>query len=281
MMELRDYAETAAAALAGKLRVSLGEVDRAGAADIIEQVLGTAAQEQEEAARERIDEEQAAARGRLTQLLSASPAVIYSFKASGDYVPTFVSENIETLFGYAPREYLDNPNFWRERVHPDDLQRVETEVSDLLKNGKHALEYRFRKSDGTYCWVNDEQHVIRDEKGDLVEVVGSWSDITARKLAEEAESEAHTRLSTLLKSAPAVIYSFKATGDFAPIFVSDNIKLFSATARTNISRMPTSGASASIPTIFGAWRPSKPSCSRRAGTLRNIASAKATAPIAG
>jgi PAS domain S-box-containing protein len=224
MTELKDYVETAAAAVAGKLRVSLREVDRAGVADIIEQVLGTAAREQEEAARQRMDEEQAAAQGRLTQLLSASPAVIYSFKASGDFVPTFVSENIETLFGYATREYLDNPNFWRERVHPDDLQRVETEVSDLLKNGKHALEYRFRKSDGTYCWVNDEQHAIRDEKGNIVEIVGSWSDITTRKQAEEAESAAHTRLATLLKSAPAVIYSFKATGDFAPIFVSDNIK---------------------------------------------------------
>ena len=161
---------------------------------------------------------------RLTQLLSASPAVIYSFKASGNFAPTFVSTNIETLFGYAPCEYLDNPNFWRERVHPDDLRRAETEVTDLFKNGKHALEYRFRRKDGSYCWVNDEQHVIRDEKGEPVEIVGSWSDITARKQAEEAEDAARERLSTLLESAPAVIYSFKASGDFAPTFVSENIK---------------------------------------------------------
>jgi PAS domain S-box-containing protein len=158
------------------------------------------------------------------QLLSASPAVIYSFKASGDFAPTFVSENIKRLLGYAPREYLDNPNFWRERVHPDDLKRVETEVADLFKNGKHALEYRFRKSDGTYCWVSDEQHLIKDAHGNPLEVVGSWSDITARKQAEEGGNEARRRLSTLLESAPAVIYSFKASGDFAPTFVSENIK---------------------------------------------------------
>ena len=136
---------------------------------------------------------------RLTQLLSVSPAVIYSFKASGDFAPTFVSTNIETLFGYAPCEYLGNPNFWRERVHPDDLQRVETEVVDLFKNGKHSLEYRFRRKDGSYCWVNDEQHVIRDEKDEPVEIVGSWSDITARKQAEDAQDAARERLSTLLK----------------------------------------------------------------------------------
>jgi adenylate cyclase len=150
--------------------------------------------------------------------------VIYSFKASGDYAPIFVSTNIEMLLGYAPREYLDNPNFWRERVHPDDLQRVETEVTDLFKNGKHTLEYRFRRKDGTYCWVSDEQRLIKDVHDNRVEVVGSWSDITARKQAEEAEDAARGRLSNLLESAPAVIYSFKASGEFAPTFVSENIK---------------------------------------------------------
>jgi PAS domain S-box-containing protein len=177
-----------------------------------------------EVAPKRNSDVRANALDRLTQLLNASPAVIYSFKASGNFEPTFVSASLETAFGYAPKEYLDNPNFWRERVHPDDLQRAEREIRDLLKNGKHALEYRFRRKDGSYCWVNDEQRVIRDENGEPVEIVGSWSDITARKQAEEAEDAARRRLSTLLKSAPAVIYSFRASGDFAPIFVSENIE---------------------------------------------------------
>ena len=160
---------------------------------------------------------------RLTQLLTASPAVIYSFKASGDFAPTFVSANIEALFGYAPREYLENANFWSERVHPEDLKRVESEIARQLKNGKHMLEYRFRRKDGAYCWVSDEQRVVRDEKGEPVEVIGSWSDITARKQVEEAAAAARDRLSTLLETVPAVIYSFKARDDFAPTFISENI----------------------------------------------------------
>jgi PAS domain S-box-containing protein len=224
MMELRQCAETAAVALAEKRRASLGDIDLAAVADIIEQVLSASSRKHEEADCQRLGEAQATARARLTQLLSVSPAVIYCFKARGDFAPTFVSTNIETLFGYAPREYLDNSNFWRERVHPDDLRRVETEVADVFKNGKHALEYRFRRKDGSYCWVNDDQNVIRDERGEPLEIMGSWSDITKRKQAEAAEDAARRRLSTLLQSAPAVIYSFKASGDFAPIFISENIK---------------------------------------------------------
>ena len=207
-----------------KLRAAPGDADRAGVADIIEQALKAAGHAQEEGEHQQLSEVQANAKERLAQLLSASPAVIYSFKASGNFAPTFVSTNIETLFGYTRREYLDNPDFWRERVHPDDLQRAETEVAELLKNGKRGLEYRFRRKDGSYCWVSDEQHLIRDEKGEPVEIVGSWSDVTTRKQAEEAEAETRGRLSTLLRSAPGVIYSFRASGDFAPTFVSENIK---------------------------------------------------------
>jgi PAS fold len=59
--------------------------------------------------------------------------VIYSFKASGDFAPTFVSDNIGTVFGYTPAEYLENPSFWPRRVHPDDLERSKW-ASPIPKN---------------------------------------------------------------------------------------------------------------------------------------------------
>jgi adenylate cyclase len=148
---------------------------------------------------------EAAVAGRLAKLLDASPAVIYSFEAKGDFAPTFVSDNIARLFGYAAVEYLDNPNFWRERVHPEDLPRLEAEMGALFETGQHVSEYRFRKKDGSYCWVNDEQHLVRDEEGAPSEVVGSWSDISVRKAAEDAEDRTRARLALLFDTAPAVI----------------------------------------------------------------------------
>ena len=146
-------------------------------------------------------EVEAAAATRLAKLLDASPAVIYSFEAKGDFSPTFVSDNIARLFGYSAVEYLDNPDFWRDRVHPDDLARVEAEMAALFEHGQHVSEYRFRKKDGSYCWVNDEQHLVRDEARAPSEVVGSWSDISARKAAEEAEDRTRERLALLLDTA--------------------------------------------------------------------------------
>ena len=163
-------------------------------------------------------------RARVARLLGSSPSVIYSFEARGAFSPTFVSGNIERLFGYAPSDYLEDPEFWSERVHPDDLDRVEADVSLTFEAGLNTLEYRFRRKDDTYCWVKDEQQLIRDDQGEPLEVIGSWSDISALKDAERKKSAARARLAQLLASSPAVIYSFKASGDFRPTFVSQNIK---------------------------------------------------------
>jgi len=125
-----------------------------------------------------------AAQERVERLLASSPAVIYCFAATGDYAPTFISRNLKDLLGYDRAEYLESPDFWHSRVHPDDLQRIEGGFGRLLDEGRLSIEYRFRKQDGSYCWVNDEQFLIRDEKRQPLEVVGSWIDVTERKQAE-------------------------------------------------------------------------------------------------
>jgi adenylate cyclase len=215
-----EHAKNATAALHQVLHVSPGNFDAEGAVAVIEQAIRNATREAGTRARRQLRE----AQERLVRLLSASPAVIYSFKAIGDFAPTFVSDNIIGVFGYAPAEYLEDPSFWRDRVHADDLVRVEEAVSKFFHNGVHAVEYRFRRKDGSYCWVNDEQRLIRDKDGKPLEIAGSWSDITARKAAEVEKAAAHARLIQLLISSPAVIYSYRATGDFAPTFISQNIR---------------------------------------------------------
>ena len=75
--------------------------------------------------------------------------MIYAFDAKGDFSPTFVSDNIQRLFGYAPSEYLENPDFWRRHVHPEDLQRVEGDAS----LSKRAARLGPFPKCGSYCWL--------------------------------------------------------------------------------------------------------------------------------
>ena len=203
-------------------------------------------------------------------------------RRAGDFAPTFVSQNIKEWLGYEPQEYLESPDFWWRCVHPDDLAAVEAQSASLYRTGRHTIEYRFLKKDGTYCWVNDEQRLVRDKEGQPVEVVGSWSDITARKRAEEAAAAARERVEHLVACSPAVIYSFKATGDFAPTFISRNIKDLLGYEREEYLKSPDFWQQpASIPRTARAFRGLMRACSRRSVSAANTASARRTAAIAG
>jgi PAS domain S-box-containing protein len=173
--------------------------------------------------REIADQAEQAARKRLTVMLDASPAVIYCRSAVGDLQPTFVSEGVSKLFGCTPQEYMSNPYLWQDYVHPSDVPRINAWIARTFEDDKSGLEYRIRRPDGTYFWVNDRQHMVRNSAGEPVEIVGSWTDITERKEAEDARERARKRLDLLLRAAPVVVYSFAATGDYAPTYVSASI----------------------------------------------------------
>src|SRR5262249_35050272 len=70
------------------------------------------------------EESVAETRATVERLLATSPSVIYSFRATGDFVPTFPTRRSTDLLGYEPSDYLESPDFWRRCVHPSDLAAV-------------------------------------------------------------------------------------------------------------------------------------------------------------
>lgn len=130
-------------------------------------------------------EELARSRERLRYMLSSSPAVIYTCRPEGDFVITFVSDNVRNLVGCEPAELTKASSFWGDRVHPDDAPRVWQSLASLLKEGHRVQEYRFLHADGKYRWMRDETKLVLDSEGNPAELVGSWIDITNLKTAED------------------------------------------------------------------------------------------------
>lgn len=122
---------------------------------------------------------------RLQHLLSSSPGVIYTSKTSGDELTTFISENVVTMMGYEAREFIENSTFWLSHIHPEDMEAVLVERSNLFEQGQRTHEYRFLHKDGTYRWVYDQAKLVRDDAGKPLEIIGYWADITKRKQLEE------------------------------------------------------------------------------------------------
>jgi PAS domain S-box-containing protein len=144
--------------------------------------------------RKKAEELLRSAQERLHFLVSSSPAVVYSCKPEGDFGATFISDNVTALLGYEPQEFLQNPGFWLRNIHLEDKIGIYSEFPRVLEQGSLSLEYRFRHKNGSYRWLRDDLRLVRDAQGNPLEIVGSMTDITERKLAEEKVRESEKKL---------------------------------------------------------------------------------------
>jgi PAS domain S-box-containing protein len=161
-------------------------------------------------------------RERLEFMLSAIPAIIYICEPYFPYRFTYISETIREQLGYEPGEFLADPNFWADHIHPDDGPRVFSELEQLVEKGRLAHEYRFRHRDGSYRWMHTEFRLVREAEGRPLELVGYCADVTARKQTED-------RLAALTR-----LYAVRSRINGAIVRLRDLQELYKEVARVAV-----------------------------------------------
>ena len=123
----------------------------------------------------------------LSLMLEASPVVLYTLeRRSTGPAATWVSSNIERLFGFSPAEALA-PGWWDGRLHCEDREATLAWADGECGMGKGPWirEYRILDREGNVCWVHDELRRLDGEgPGRLL---GAWRDITTQKRAERIQ----------------------------------------------------------------------------------------------
>ncbi len=101
------------------------------------------------------------------------------------------SDGLFSLFGYESKDWKPGAAEWRERIHPDDRQRVISSVDTAVRECRSSWtsEYRFRKADGTYAYIHDRgQLVVQHDR--VVRMVGAMHDVTAQVTALARQQQA-------------------------------------------------------------------------------------------
>lgn len=147
--------------------------------------IGTLSSGEDITERKRAENLLSKSRAKLEFLLLHAPCLIYTSKVRDDWEATFVSDNVRTILGYEPDEFMKTQGFWIDHIHPEDKNRVLESLPTLFKSDYYSHEYRFLHKNGTYRWFYDELKLVRDEEGNPVECLGYMIDITDRKQAEE------------------------------------------------------------------------------------------------
>lgn len=113
------------------------------------------------------------------------------------------------VYGHSSNNYIKNINDWSEFIHPDDKQKIKTLITFYIHSAAENdfnFEYRFRREDGNYVYINDKGYIIRNKSGKAIRMIGAAENITERKKSALAIEESEQRYKMFVQQSTEGIW---------------------------------------------------------------------------
>lgn len=110
---------------------------------------------------------------------------------------------------------------WRDRVHPDDIEAVESALQAHLDGDtdRYDSEHRMRTAGGDWVWVRDVGKVVERADDAPVRAVGIHRDITEEKQSQRLLEDERD----MFAQGPAVVFKWQDDEDWSVEYVSENV----------------------------------------------------------
>jgi PAS domain S-box-containing protein len=137
----------------------------------------------------------------LTSLLEFMNDLVWCTSADGKQL-LFINSAAAKIYGRSLEEFLARPSTWIDAVHPDDREWVRKTIDEILDKQQVVIEYRILRPDGQVRWLQDRVSAVYDEHGKPIRVGGIGTDVTDRRIAEDALRESEAVYHSLVENLP-------------------------------------------------------------------------------
>lgn len=144
-------------------------------------------------------------------LVETSYDMITILEADGTI--TYESPSAYRILGYEEVDLIGKNCM--ELIHPKDLNNVAIAIQEILENPGKTIsqEFRFRKKDGEYLWLESVGKLV-DENEFVTGIVVNSRDVTERHKAQEQMNMQSRILDSMAANMPISIYSLDSNGNF-------------------------------------------------------------------
>ncbi|MBD1872806.1 PAS domain S-box protein [Nodosilinea sp. FACHB-131] len=135
------------------------------------------------------------------------PTVVIRWGPTDEWPVEYVSPNVRAQLGYEPSDLVEGRVAFASLIHPDDIDKVQAEVSAAVvaQIPFLATEYRLRHANGDYRWIDEFTRIIYGTDGAVVRFLGYVQDITERKQTALALQESEATKQAMLSAIPDLL----------------------------------------------------------------------------
>jgi PAS domain S-box-containing protein len=186
--------------------------------------------------RKQLEQALAASQAQLKDVLNQAQACIASFHLSPNFEVAYeyYSPGALDLYGYSPEALQNDPDLWRSRVVEEDLETIIIPAMQAVMAGQTqtTLEFRFRHSDGSIRWIQENCTARWDHPQACWLVTTVGVDISDRKRIEAEHTQvvaalekSERRHRTLVQALPDLLIRMNREGQFLEFFAPTHMQI--------------------------------------------------------
>jgi diguanylate cyclase (GGDEF)-like protein/PAS domain S-box-containing protein len=148
------------------------------------------------------------------RLFIGGPTIVIRWGTTPGWPIEYISPNVEAELGYPANDLLAENVTYLSLLHPEDVERVQTEVASATAAHKfsYTQTYRLRHANGGFRWIEDFTQVIYAADGSVKQFLGYIQDQTERRQADLALQRSEVRYRSIIETTLEGVWMLDAEG---------------------------------------------------------------------